>query len=191
MLTLEVTQLRHTTLQTDMKLYKLSQSKNTDWYTYDSAIVSANSIEEARTIIPSPFYFYDDGFYYNYKHQEPAKEDIDPSWCDPTYVDVEQIGTTRHKKGVVLASYKAGFDESRYLDMRRIGKSIAMGTKTEAGLIKSLDVLKGIEEQLHDRGLAELRYHLIEANREHDLKKTQNYELKVRDYMNEEYEDWS
>lgn len=191
MLTLVAMQPKHTTLRTDMKLYKLSQSKNTDWYTYDSAIVSASSIEEARAMIPSPFYFFDDGFYYNYKHQEPAKEDTDPSWCDPKYVEVEQIGTTRYKKGVVLASYKAGFDESRYLDMRRIGKAIASGTKTEVGVVKAIEVLKGLEIQLHDRGLAELRYHLIEANREHDLKKTQNYELKVRDYMNEEYEDWT
>lgn len=174
-----------------MKLYKLSQSRNTDWYTYDSAIVSANSIEEARTIVPSPFYFYDNGFYFKYKNQEPAKEATDPSWCHPRYVKVEEVGTTKLPKGVVLGSYKAGFDESRYLDMRRIGRDIASGTKSELGVKAAIETLKRLELQLHDRGLAELRYHLIEANRLHNLKQTQEYELKIRDYMNEEYEDWS
>jgi hypothetical protein len=175
-----------------MKLYKLSQSRNTDWYTYDSAIVAANSMEEARYILPSPFYFYDDGFWFKYKHQEPSKEKSDPSWCHPKYVKVAEIGTSDETEPcVVLTSYNAGFDESRYLDMRRLGGKIGSGKLTETGVLTAINTLKNIEEQLHNRGLAELRYHLIEANRKHDLKKTQEYELKIRDYMNEENEDWS
>lgn len=175
-----------------MKLYKISQSVNNGWYTYDSAIVTANSKKAARKVIPSPFYFYDDAFYYMYKNQEPAVEKVDPSWCNPTHVNVELIGKTELPTGLVVnASFNAGFDESRYLDMRRLGKDIATGNKSETILTARIEVLKTLETQLHDRGLAELRYHLIEANRAHDLKRVQEYELKVRDYMNQEYEDWS
>lgn len=175
-----------------MKLYKISQSENSDWYTYDSAVVVANSKQEARRIIPSPFYFYDDVFYYQYKNQEPRVEKVDPSWCDPRHVNAQIIGTTELPAGTVISSsYNAGFDESRYLDMRRIGKTIAGGTLSETNTSKAIEVLQAIEQQLHDRGLAELRYHLIEANRQHDVNKVQEYELKIRDYMNEEYEDWT
>jgi hypothetical protein len=177
---------------TDMKLYKISQSHNTEWYTYDSAIVAADSKERARLIIPSPFYFYDDGFYYQYNNQEPKPEDTDPSWCDPQYVTVEEIGTTdKDLPAIISTSFNAGFDESRYLDMRRLGGKIASGKLTEQQVLSCMTTLKLLEEQLHDRGLAELRYHLIEANRKHDAANVKEYELKVRDYMNEEYEDWS
>lgn len=184
-----------------MKLYKLTQSHNNGWYTYDSAVVVADSIEAAREIIPSPFYFYDEVFYYNYKNQEPRVEKVDPSWCNPKYVRVEEIGEYRPVIDadnpdkpiplVINASYKAGFDESRYLDMRRLGSNIGTGKLTETGVKTAIETLKRIELQLHDRGLAELRYHLIEANRVHNVKRVQEYELKIRDYMNEEHEDWS
>lgn len=175
-----------------MKLYKISQSFNTEWYSYDSAIVVASSKEEARRIIPGPFYFYDKGFHYQYKNQEPAKEFLDPSWCHPKHVKVEEIGTTIRKAGeVVNASFNAGFDESRYQDMRRIGNAVASRQLSKDSLDKAIETLKALEEQLHDRGLAELRYHLIEANRDHDLAKVQEYELKVHDYMSEQYEDWT
>lgn len=175
-----------------MKLYRLSQSFNTDWYTYDNAIVVANSKMEAKKIIPSPFYFYDDVFYYQYKNQEPKVEKVDPSWCNPQYVNAAIVGNTNLPSGtVVSSSFNAGFDESRYLDMRRLGKVIAGGTLSEANMKRAIDTLKTVELQLHDRGLAELRYHLIEANRQHNIEKTQEYELKIRDYMNEEYEDWT
>lgn len=174
-----------------MKLYKLSQSRNTGWYTYDSVIVAASSKEEARKILPSPFYFYDDAFYYKYKSQEPLVEVSDPSWCHPKYVKAELIGeTAQEASGVILASYNAGFDESRYLDIRRM-KIIAQNHKSQNKRAQAQNTIDTIHRQLKDRGLAELRYHLIEANRIHNLKQVQEYELKIRDYMNEDYEDWS
>jgi hypothetical protein len=174
-----------------MKLYKLSQSRNTGWYTYDSAIVAATSKEAARKILPSPFYIYDDGtFYYRYKHQELAAEATDPSWCDPKYVKAELIGTTDLPAGVVSSSYNAGFDESRYLDLRRM-KVIARHHHSNSKRAMAEHTITQIERQLKDRGLAELRYHLIEANRTHDQAKSLEYELKIRDYMGEEHEDWS
>lgn len=175
-----------------MKLYRISQSVNSNWYTYDSAVVSAESEVRAKDVIPSPFYFYDDAFYYKYKNQEARVEKVDPSWCHPKHVNVKLIGTTKLPSGVVVnSSFNAGFDESRYLDMRRLGNQIAGGQLTEANLLKAIETLKDMEEQTHDKGLSELRYHLIEANRAHDLEKVQEYELKVRDYMDQEYEDWS
>lgn len=177
-----------------MKLYKLSQSHNTGWYTYDSAVVVAYDKEAARIIIPSPFYFYDDVFYYKYKSQEARVEKVDPSWCNPKYVKVEEIGeaaSVYNEPGrVITASFNAGFDESRYLDLRRM-KIAAENHPNPVIRVQATDTIDKIQRQLKDRGLSELRYHLIEANRAHDLKKVQEYELKVRDYMGEENEDWS
>lgn len=174
-----------------MKLYKISQSRNTAPYSYDSAIVVAKSKEAARIIVPSPFYFYDDNFYYVYKNQEPKLEVTDPSWCSPKYVKVEEVGTTIDEETrVLLASYNAGFDESRYLDLRRM-KVIVEHHASPTKRAMAQQTINTIQRQLKDRGLTELRYHLIEANRLHDIKKTQEYELKIRDYTNEEYEDWS
>lgn len=175
-----------------MKLYKLTQSRNTAWYTYDSAIVAANSKEEARKIIPSPFYFYkDDAFYYKYKNQEPKVEATDPSWCHPKYVKAMEIGSSDETEPcLVLASYNAGFDESRYLDLRRLKITVSSHpSPTKRAMAQ--ETINKIHLQLKDRGLAELRYHLIEANRLHNQQQVHEYELKIRDYMNEEYEDWS
>jgi hypothetical protein len=148
-------------------------------------------MEEARYILPSPFYFYDDGFWFKYKHQEAGKEKSDPSWCHPKYVKVAEVGTSDETEPcVVLASYNAGFDESRYLDMRRL-RLPATEHPMQAYRQKAQHTIYLIQQQMRDRGLNELRYHLIEANRQHDIKKTQEYELKIRDYMNEENEDWT
>jgi len=175
-----------------VKLYKLTQSRNNGWYTYDSAIVAANSKEQARTLIPSPFYFYDDNaFWYKYKNQEPKVEVGDPSWCHPRYVKAIEIGTSDETEPhVVLASYNAGFDESRYLDLRRM-KTIYENHPSPNKRAMAQNTMDTIHRQLKDRGLAELRYHLIEANRVHNLQQVQEYELKIRDYMGEENEDWS
>jgi hypothetical protein len=175
-----------------MKLYRLSQSRNSGWYTYDSAVVVAASKEEARLIIPSPFYFYDDGFYYQFKHQEAKPEATDPSWCHPRFVKVEELGeaSLKGKPRLITASYNAGFDESRYLDLRRLKTAIKYHP-SEGKRAIAQNTIDTIQRQLKDRGLTELRYHLIEANRTHDLEKTQEYELKIRDYENQTYEDWS
>ena len=175
-----------------MKLYKISQSHNTDWYTYDSAVVVANTKEEARRIVPSPFYIYDDKrFWYQYRNQEPAPEPNDPSWCKPSHVKVEELGTTIRKAGeVVIASMRGGIDESRAIDIRRFRGLLNAGLQgTQLKMVERNAADVGA--QIKDVWLSFLRYHLIEANRAHDVEKVLEYERKLKDYMNEEHEDWS
>jgi len=82
-----------------MNLYLISQDINNDYDTYDSAVVAAESKEEARGIHPHED-FGSDGF------------DIDfDDWVRPIdayKIKVELIGTTDKKKGVILSSYRAG-----------------------------------------------------------------------------------
>ena len=71
-----------------MKLYLISQSTNNDWDTYDSAVVAANSEDEARLISPG----------------------CESVWCNPAQVKVRYIGKagTGTTAGVILASFNAG-----------------------------------------------------------------------------------
>lgn len=175
-----------------MKLFKISQTFNDAWYTYDSAVVVAEDKEQARKIIPSPFYIYEDkSFWYMYKNQEPAKERTDPSWCRPIHVKVEEIGETIRKAGeVVSASMRGGLDASRATDIARAIGALQAGIQGDQRT-KVLDASRDFTEQVKDTWLSFLRYHLIEANRAHDLVKVLEYERKLKDYMNQEYEDWS
>ncbi len=70
------------------KLYKIWQEVNDDYDTYDSAVVCAESEEEARnTNLGTP--------------------DI---WAKPEYVKVKEIGIANDdvKKGIIVASFNAG-----------------------------------------------------------------------------------
>jgi len=72
-----------------MKLYHLYQNVNNNYDTYDSAIVAANSEEEARNMpVGDPRY----------------------SWCEPKDVQVEYIGEAKEgtEKEIILSSYNAG-----------------------------------------------------------------------------------
>jgi len=78
-----------------MKLYKISQNVNNDYDTYDSAVVVAESEEDARKIQPGGDY--------------ECWNDI--SWVDhPSKVDVLYLGEAEStlEKGIVIASYNAG-----------------------------------------------------------------------------------
>jgi hypothetical protein len=88
-----------------MKLYKISQNKNTDYDTYDSAIVCAENEEEARKIHPCGM----EG--YNYPQGKENWEYEYGTWCSsPEDVIVEYIGEAKEgiKKGVISASFNAG-----------------------------------------------------------------------------------
>lgn len=83
-----------------MKLYKIWQSVNDVYDTFDSAVVCAKNKEEARKIHP-----YGD-------EREATNKEIDGfgCWCKLDNVQVEYIGEAKSgmKKGVVVASYNAG-----------------------------------------------------------------------------------
>ena len=73
------------------KLYWIWQNKNTDYDTYDGAIVCAENEEEARNTDLGSFEEYG-------------------SWVKPEDVHVEEIGIANDniKKGIVLDSFNAG-----------------------------------------------------------------------------------
>lgn len=84
-----------------LKLYLISQTKNNNYDTYDSAVVAAESIEDAKTIHPSP---YIKGRWW---------EDFDDytSWVNYLNdIEVEYLGESKleMKRGVVCSSYNAG-----------------------------------------------------------------------------------
>ena len=71
------------------KLYKIWQEVNNDYDTYDSAVVCAESEEEARNT--------DVGL-------------AEYSWAKPSDVKVKEIGIANDdvKKGIIVASFNAG-----------------------------------------------------------------------------------
>ena len=87
-----------------MNIYKISQTVNIDYDTYDSAIVYARSEEEAKYMNPDSYYkleWWEDTTNYCY------------TWCHPEFVTVELLGEATDKititeAGVILASFNAG-----------------------------------------------------------------------------------
>ena len=75
-------------------IYKISQRENNGYDTYDSAIVVAESEEEARLIHPNGRSVFDDD-----------------EWCKPKYVKVELIGVASDEielGTIICASFNAG-----------------------------------------------------------------------------------
>ena len=81
-----------------MNIYKLSQSKNESYATYDSAIVTAKDEEKARYLHPNGSIDWD-GIDEKYS-----------SWASAEDIDIELIGKAKKgtKEGVILASFNAG-----------------------------------------------------------------------------------
>lgn len=93
-----------------MNIYLISQSENNDYDTYDSAVVVAESEEEARDTHPS-----DGGMSYSMAEaygSDSQKWSYDFStWAShPKNVEVQLIGKASPdmEKGVVCASFNAG-----------------------------------------------------------------------------------
>ena len=91
-----------------MNLYRISQSVNTDYDTFDSAVVAAETAAQAATIHPSGIEKD------NWREDGPDDQWTDWSrgaWCSaPTQVTVEMIGHAVEgtAAGVILASFNAG-----------------------------------------------------------------------------------
>lgn len=83
--------------ETEMKLYRISQETNRGWDTFDSAIVAADTEEEARNTFPDPDMAGDN--FWSLR-----------MWAEPENVKVECIGEAAADvaRGVVLASFNAG-----------------------------------------------------------------------------------
>ena len=80
-----------------MNIYKIWQTENDDYNTFDSAIVYAETDDEARNIHP---------YWIGWDHWLSKR-----SWVSsPDKVMVEKIGETSLdvKSGVILASFNAG-----------------------------------------------------------------------------------
>ena len=77
-----------------MKLWKLSQKANSDYDTYDSAIVAAETMNNAQMI----------------EVGGPSGADVYGSWTKPEYVTVEYIGEAKEgtPEGIILSSFNAG-----------------------------------------------------------------------------------
>ena len=82
-----------------MKLFKIWQTVNNDYDTYDSAVVIATDEDDARKINPGNI----DGFV-------PVKPADYDSWCGIGDVKVEYLGEAKEgaKRSIVCASFNAG-----------------------------------------------------------------------------------
>jgi len=82
-----------------MKLWLIHQTRNTDWDTYDSAVVSAETEEEAKWIHPNK----------NVKWDGKSYHRCD-TWCSVEFVKADYIGEAKEgtDRGVICASFNAG-----------------------------------------------------------------------------------
>jgi len=94
-----------------MNIYLISQSSNTGYDTYDSAVVIAEDEYAARTTHPSDYYrWINNECYYVYKDSRLEKY-IDTAWVsNPFLVDVEYIGIAADGAlpRVVCSSFNSG-----------------------------------------------------------------------------------
>jgi hypothetical protein len=104
-----------------MKLYKISQEENRDYDTYDSAVVIAESEDEARFMHP---YWYGECPYFWRKSDEKWCYKADGrvldtyvkakygtlSWTSPEFVKVEYLGEAQEGSvsSIVCSSFNAG-----------------------------------------------------------------------------------
>lgn len=97
----------------DKKLYLLYQDKVRGYDTYDSVVVCATSIHDAKRISPSPFYTWnepDDCWHFQYTNGG-TKKDNNSGWANRlSDIKVKYIGIADESTdiGVVCASFNAG-----------------------------------------------------------------------------------
>lgn len=95
-----------------MKLWRILQSVNNNWDTYDSAVVAAETEEEARLIYPG--YWNDHAFWSNGEWKGKAVNGNiysygSGSWTSPDNVSVEFLADGYDgPAGTVVASFNAG-----------------------------------------------------------------------------------
>jgi len=93
-----------------MKLWLISQTENIGYDTYDSAVVAAETEDQARGMNPGgdDYKWYDGKWWVKYPS---GRVSLDRSydWVHPKNVSVKLIGNAETDiKGVICASYNAG-----------------------------------------------------------------------------------
>lgn len=99
-----------------MKLWLIEQNENTNWDTFDSAVVTAKTAEDARNTYPeyeamvSSNTKWVDGQGWRYFHENGIISNPGySSWVLPENVRATYIGETELKEGlVVISSFNAG-----------------------------------------------------------------------------------
>lgn len=99
-----------------MKIFLLTQSEDTGYDSYDSAVVIAEDEEQAKHSCVCGFHKYHDGkFWFEYAdgRQEKEGEEDQPvcsGWALPKHITVKYIGEAKEgsEQGVVCSSYNAG-----------------------------------------------------------------------------------
>ncbi len=99
-----------------MNLYLIKQDKVDGYDTYDSAVVSAKSVQDAVKIHPSHYVTHVTegkwmGTYIGGKNISKEYENEVDSWvvfADIDCINVEYLGMTEKERGVVCASFNAG-----------------------------------------------------------------------------------
>ena len=95
-----------------MKLWLISQGANNGYDTYDSAVVAAETKQQAKETSPSGYYVWKkDGWYFQYDDGTERNEGKTVyHWTDPSQVDVRLIGNAVKgtEAGVICASFNAG-----------------------------------------------------------------------------------
>lgn len=88
-----------------MKIWRISQNVNNNWNTYDSAVVFADTEQDARMTHPSYYEFGEEGEIWDGKHRDYGR------WCNAKDVIVEYLGVTDREvanKTVICASFNTG-----------------------------------------------------------------------------------
>ena len=82
-----------------MKLWLLTQNKNTGYDTFDAVVVAASTKEKAQAIAPD-----------HSPNGTKRYEDVNGDWCQPEFVKATYLGKAKAgtKTGIILASFNAG-----------------------------------------------------------------------------------
>lgn len=94
-----------------MKLFKIWQTVNEDYDTYDSAVVASENEDEARRISPDVHHEWDESAgCWVYIYGDGSKVKAIGTWARKDDVKVKYIGEAKEgtEKGVILASFNAG-----------------------------------------------------------------------------------
>ena len=94
-----------------MNLYLITQDVNTNYETFDSAVVVASCEDHARLIHPSPYYDrVEGGWLWSGGGGFDPIEDSTDCWCAAEDVKVKLIGeaTGQEAGSVICASFNAG-----------------------------------------------------------------------------------